>query len=90
MRDQARVHLAVAVDLDDDLHRRRRSRPVARHDGAADALVRRVLDHAHARVAQLARTKRAGTLRAFVVDHVDAAHFRADAAITPRMWRVTR
>jgi hypothetical protein len=76
--DQRRVHLAVAVDLDDDVDALGDGRLVAAHHGAADALVDGVFEHGHPRVGAVGAHEVARAVGALVVDHVDALHLRAD------------
>ena len=72
VRDQRRVHLAIAIDLDDDVHAFVKCRLVACAHGATDALVLFMEDHTHARVGALLLDEQATVLWTFVVDYVDA------------------
>ncbi len=78
-RDQRRVHLAIAIDLDHDVHALVECRLIAGAHGAAYALVLFVEDHPHARVVALLAHQFATAIGALVVNHVDALYLRRHA-----------
>ena len=77
--DQHRIHLAIAIDLDHDVHTLVECRLIAGAYGAAYALVLFVEDHPHARVVALLAHQFATAIGALVVNHVDALHLRRHA-----------
>ena len=78
-RDLRRVHLAVGIDLDDDVGAAARGVTHAGHEGAADALVDVVHQHDDARIVAAMRHGHAGAFRTAVVDHDDQLDLGADA-----------
>ena len=83
-RDQSRVHLPVAVQLDDDLRAVRQRRAVARHGGSAHTEVAVVSEHPHTRVGTLGLDVVAASLRTGVVHHVDGLALRPDPREHPQ------
>ena len=77
-RDQRRIHLPVAVELDDDGRTICHGATITGHHGAADAEVLRVPEHAHARIVAGSLDLVAAAFRAGIVDAVDAVDLRAD------------
>ena len=79
-RQQLGSHLPVAVDLHEDRRALVERGTVAGDDGTADALVRRLPDHADARILAPVRYDIARMLGTRIVDHVDEPAFRPDPA----------
>ena len=79
VRDQRRVHLPVAIQLQDHLRPRRQRLLVAGEHRAAHALVGLVLHHRHTWVRAFRQHQRACRFGAGIVDHPDLRHLRPDA-----------
>src|SRR5690606_281611 len=78
-RDQTRIHLPIAVDLDNDgcaiFHGLRHSS----HRCAADTKIGVVMDDCDTGIANIVRDEFSGLLRTGVIDDVNSSHLWADA-----------
>ena len=77
-RHLRRIHLAVGIDLDDDVGAALDRVAHAGEEGAADALVGVVHQRDHARIAAAVGDHDAGALRAAVIDDHDQVDLRTD------------
>ncbi len=78
VHQQCRVHLPVAIDLDQNVHAIGDRRAVTGLDGAADAAVVRMEQHGDARVVRFGLDQPAAAVGAGVVDAVDRRHLLVD------------
>ncbi len=93
IRHESRVHLPVAVDLDEDVEAVGERLPITCKDSAADAAVDGVTEHLHAPVGRLLLDELARLVGAGVVDTVDrldagsdAVDHRQDMIRDPKAW----
>ena len=80
LRQQCRVHLPVAIQLDDDVRTGRHRVPVTGHHRPADATIGLMEDDLQAGIVALLLQQASRPLRARIVHRHDQAHFGSDPA----------
>ena len=78
MRNEPRVHLPVAVELDHDFGSRLEGRKVSGDHRPAHPAILRMENHAHARISHSFLDMAARAFRAAIIDNENAVNFRTD------------